>query len=73
MQKDCREQSLPCASRHLHIRVQCPLRNDTTSLNSNEINEIDFFAVCFTPRSGARQHDQRFIPPLEPYRGVGTQ
>ena len=39
----------------------------------DEINEIDFFAVCFTPRSGARQHDQRFIPPLEPYRGVGTQ
>ena len=22
MQKDCKEQSLPCASRHLHIRVQ---------------------------------------------------
>ena len=25
MQKDCQEQSLPCASRHLHIRVQWPL------------------------------------------------
>ena len=32
MQKDCREQSLPCASRHLHIPVQWPLLQFAASI-----------------------------------------
>ena len=51
MQKDCREQSLPCASRHLHISVQWSLRIEMKSLNSNKVSEIDFFTVCLVPRS----------------------
>jgi DNA polymerase-3 subunit epsilon len=39
MQKDCREQSLPYASRHLHASVQRPLPTETKALNSNKVSD----------------------------------
>ncbi len=49
--------SLPCASRHLHVPVQWPLRIEKKSLNSNKLSEIDCFTVCFGSRSfGAGTH-----------------
>ena len=41
----------PCASRHLHIPVQWPLRIEMKSLNSNKLSKIDFFIGCMTPHS----------------------